>query len=244
MNLIKDKWVVILTLLALCLSAYLISNGLRRKPPGEYISVTGMSEQQFNSDQIVVNIDFVVQTLDMKSTYQKAKQNSETIKQFLLQKGLQTSEFQTNGITIQKTFEYETDDNGRGRSVFKGFSARQVFTLKSNRIDEVEKISKEAMELIESGIELNVSQPEFYYSKLQDLKLELIRKAAADAKARAEKIAESSNCSLGPLRKSNLGIFQITGEFENESFTYGGAFNTSNKSKKARITVGSSFLCK
>jgi uncharacterized protein len=65
----------------------------------------------------------------------------------------------------------------------------------------------------------------------------LLAKASADAKQRAETIAKNSGSSLGKIKKASMGIFQITGKNRNEDYSYGGAFNTSDKNKTASITT-------
>ena len=87
------------------------------------------------------------------------------------------------------------------------------------------------------SVQLESSQPDYYYSKLDDLKLQLIEKSTVDAKARAEKIATQSGAKLRKLKSARMGVFQITGANANEEFSAGGNFNTSSKNKKARITM-------
>ena len=101
------------------------------------------------------------------------------------------------------------------------------------------------MELIEQGIEFSAGSPEYYFTKLSDLKLNLIEKASQDAKARATKISGAAGDQIGVLKKANLGVFQITGENAGEDeYSWGGAFNTSSRNKKARITVSASYSTK
>ncbi|MBC7552836.1 MAG: SIMPL domain-containing protein, partial [Taibaiella sp.] len=69
------------------------------------------------------------------------------------------------------------------------------------------------------------------------LKIDLLAKAAADAYARAQTIAENAHSRLGKLKEANMGVFQITGQYSNESFTYSGTFNTSSKNKTANVIV-------
>jgi hypothetical protein len=54
---------------------------------------------------------------------------------------------------------------------------------------------------------------------------------------RAEKIAKAAGSALGALKSSDLGVFQITGQYENEEYSWGGVFNTRSKLKTARVTV-------
>ncbi|HVK96730.1 MAG TPA: hypothetical protein VM368_02880, partial [Flavisolibacter sp.] len=69
------------------------------------------------------------------------------------------------------------------------------------------------------------------------LKIDLLAKASADAKQRAESIASNSDAALGSIRKANMGVFQITGKNANEDYSYGGVFNTTSKEKTASITL-------
>jgi hypothetical protein len=98
-------------------------------------------------------------------------------------------------------------------------------------------MSREITTLLQQGIELNSSSPSYYYSRLNELKIDLLAKASADAKQRAESIATNSGGKLGDLKKANMGVFQITGRNSNEDYSYGGAFNTTSKEKTASITL-------
>ena len=124
---------------------------------------------------------------------------------------------------------------------FSGYNLTQTVKVESGNVDKVEKISREVTELIESGIELNSLAPDYYYSKLKDVKIDLLGQASADARSRAETIAKNSGSSLGKLRKANMGVFQITGKNSNENYSYGGVFNTSQKNKTGSITIKMEF---
>ncbi|MEK0421406.1 MAG: SIMPL domain-containing protein [Bacteroidetes bacterium] len=221
-------------------AAWLIGNGFKRKPQGEYISVTGMAEVNFTSDDIHWSGDFSRTTTEMKEAYQSLKADKDKVFQYFKSKGVHDSEMVFGTVNMDKQYD-DIREDGISRTVFKGYKASQSVKIRSRRVDIIESIVKESMELVENGIEFNAGTPEFYYTRLSDLKLELIRKAAADASARANKIAEASDCSLGSLKSSDLGVFQITGESDNEEYSWGGVFNTSSKRKTARVTVSSNF---
>ncbi len=204
----------------------------------ETIGVTGLAEKNFESDQIVWSGNYSRKTMDLKETYSMIKDDEQKIKLYLKSKGIAEGEMVFSSISINRDFQDQVDANGRiiGRT-FTGYSLTQSVTVDSKDLDKVEKISREVTELIENGIEFNSSTPSYYYSKLSELKLDLLAKAAADARQRAETIASNSGGKLGDVRNSNMGVFQITGQDSNEDFSYGGAFNTSSRLKKASITV-------
>jgi hypothetical protein len=87
----------------------------------------------------------------------------------------------------------------------------QQLKIESRNVNLVEDLSRSASELIDMGMELISFSPEYYYTKLAELKIKMIESATKDAKLRAEKIAENAGGSLGALKNADLGVFQITG---------------------------------
>ena len=114
---------------------------------------------------------------------------------------------------------------------------------KLKNIELVEKISREVTELLQKGIEFNSQKPSFYYTKLNELKIDLLAKASSDAKLRAETIAKNSGAGIGNIKKATMGVFQITGKNDNEEYASGGSFNTSSKQKTASITIRVEYQC-
>ncbi len=204
----------------------------------ETISVTGLAEKDFVSDQIVWTGNYSRKFMDLKEAYTFLKEDEGKIKTYLKGKGITDVEMVFSAVSIDKDFTTRYDDAGRQTgSEFTGYNLRQNVTVDSKDINKVEKISREVTELIQSGIEFNSSSPSYYYTKLAELKLDLLAKASADAKQRAETIAKNSGSGLGKIKKATMGVFQITGKNSNEDYSYGGTFNTSSKNKTAIITT-------
>ena len=81
--------------------------------------------------------------------------------------------------------------------------------------------------------------------KLADLKLQMLAEASQDAKSRAETITKSAGAKLGDLKSANMGVFQITKpNSSEEDYTWGGAFNTSSKEKRASINMRLTYYVK
>ncbi len=227
--------------LAFIVGSYFIGSGFKRSNH-EYISVTGMAEQSFESDLFQFRGDYSVKGSELSQAYQEIKRQTTIVQNYFTNKGLKADEITLGTISIDRDYNYERDANGYGRNVFNGFTARQYISIKSKRLDIAEKIAKESMELVEKGVEFQAGNPQFSYTKLNDLKLDIIDKASTNAKERAVKIATAAGNNLGKLKKASLGVFQITGEdAEEEEYSWGGVFNTSSRKKKARVTVTASY---
>ena len=235
----KSVLPTIIIAIAVIIAFLMISNAYKYKFVAEQtITITGSAEKDFTSDQIVWKGNFERKMLDLKAAYTLLKQDETTIRNYLKNKGVSETEMVFSAINIDKQFSYQYDGGGRQTgSEFTGFNLSQSVTVNSKNIAQVEKISREITQLIESGIELNSSPPAYYYTKLSELKIDLLAKAGADAKLRAETIAKNSGTNLGRLTKASMGVFQITGQNSNEDYSYGGVFNTSSKDKTASITL-------
>jgi hypothetical protein len=208
----------------------------------ETIVVTGLAEKDFSSNLIVWNGSYSRKSADLKSAYSALKVDENFIRAYLQKKGIAANEMIFSSVNINKEFEQAFDSMGRNTGQrFSGYNLVQTVKVESANVDKVDKISREATELIENGIEFNSSSPLFYNTKLAEVKMELLAQASADAKKRAETIAENSGSSLGKLKKANMGVFQITGKNSNEDYSYGGAFNTSSRNKTGSITIKMEF---
>lgn len=202
------------------------------------VSVLGSAEHHFTSDLIVWTATFAKTSFALKDAYASLKQDEQQVRSYLSQQGIAPEEVIFSSIVIEKLFDYTYDEHGRQTgSRFNGYQLRQNVKVESKDIAKVEKVSREITELLQSGIELSSQEPRYYYTRLSDLKINLLSKAAADAHNRASTIAKNAHGNLGNLRKASMGVFQITGQHSNEDYSYGGTFNTSSKNKTASITV-------
>lgn len=225
--------------LAIIIGCIIIGNAYKYKfKTVDTISVTGLAEQDFESDQIVWRAHYTRKALNMQEAYQLLKNDEQIVKQYLQQNGIKPEDIVVSAVSIDKQFNYKYDANGNAMGTeFTGYQLSQTVTIDSKDLASIENLSRSATNLIEQGIELNSEAPRYYYSKLSELKLSLLEAASKDAYERAKTIAESSKINLGDLKKANMGVFQIIGKNSNEDYSYGGTFNTSSKIKTASITV-------
>ena len=228
---------------AIIIGAFVFASAYKYKfKSGETISVTGMAEKDFNSDLIVWSGSFSRTGAAMNDVYAQLKTDEQAIRGYLKEKGIPNESIIFTSVTMNKNFQRQYDEGGTSAEVFSGYTLTGNVRVQSNDIDRVEKMSREITELLEKGIELSSNPPDYYYTKLNELKIDLLAKASVDAKKRAETIAKNSGSSLGGIKKATMGVFQITGKNENETYSYGGSFNTNSKLKTASITLKTDYL--
>ncbi|HPW89783.1 MAG TPA: SIMPL domain-containing protein, partial [Kaistella chaponensis] len=172
-----------------------------------------------------------------KSAYDELANDKKVIENYLISKGIAKNQMVFSAVDIQKQINYGTDANGRSTQTFGGYQLSQKVSIDSKDVAKVENLSRNITEIINLGIEFTSSPPSYFYTKLADVKQQMIADATKDAKQRAEKIAENSGAKLGNLKKATMGITQITAPNSTEEYSYGGTFNTSSKDKEASITI-------
>ena len=209
----------------------------RAKVAGE-IQVTGLGKTDFPSDLIVWEGSFNAEDEDLKQAYLNLEKNKATINDYLTKMGIKTEELVYSAVkTNQKTKQlYNTNGEYAGEE-FVGYSLTQSVQIESKDVDKIEKVSREITELLNQGVQFYSESPRYYYTKLADLKIEMISKATEDARLRAENIAKFSGGDLSHLESAKMGIFQITGQNSGEDYSWGGTFNTSSREKTASITM-------
>ena len=238
------RWIAALIVgLSVIIAAYLLANAFKYKFRQEQsLSVTGAAEQNFVSDLIVWNASFAKNNFDLRSAFTALKEDEAKVRAYLGQMGLSPAEMVFSAVKTEKQFTTKYDGEGHETgNEFAGYQLTQTVKVQSKDIAKVDKISREVTGLIQQGVEMTSQPPSYFYTRLGTLKIDLLAKASEDGRRRAETIAKNAGSSLGRMKKATMGIFQITGQNENEDFSYGGAFNTSSIDKTATITVKMDF---
>ena len=209
----------------------------RTKTDGE-IRVTGLGKADFSSDLIVWEGSFGAQNRDLKQAFELLEKNKAIITDYLVNKGIKAEELIYSAVkTNQRNKQlYASNGNYIGEE-FVGYELKQTLQIESKEVDKIERISREITVLLNQGVQFYSESPRYYYTKLADLKIEMISKATEDARLRAEKISKFSGSELGNLISAKMGIFQITGQNSKEDYSWGGTFNTSSREKTASITM-------
>ena len=216
----------------------LLGNAVKNRNKSENtISVTGLGTKKFTSDLITWSGNFSRNSYELKSAYDELANDRKIIENYLISKGIKKEELVFSAVDIRKQVEYSTDANGSSRSTFAGYELSQTVSIESKDVARIENLSRNITEIINLGIVFTSSAPSYFYTKLADVKQEMIADATKDAKQRAEKIADNAGSSLGNLKKATMGVIQITAPNSDEDYSYGGTFNTSSKEKEASITI-------
>ncbi len=202
------------------------------------VVVTGLGETEFTSDLIVWSGALTAEAQNVAAGYAEIEASKKKVQEYLAAKGVAAENVVFEFVNVDKQYTPVYNPNGSWAGQrFSGYQLRQRFTVESGEVEKVETVSREISSLIAQGVSIEAYAPSYYYTKLDDVKMGLIETASADARTRAEKIATNAGTKIGRVASARMGVFQITGANSNEEFSAGGSFNTSSRTKKARITM-------
>ena len=235
----KNITTAIVCALGIIISTYILTQAIKNRNVSENtIAVTGMGSKTFTSDLITWNASFSKNSLELQEAYKNLENDREQIREYLLGKGVKEEEIVFSAVDINKEYKEERDANGYyQQGEFSGYNLRQSVSIESKDVEKIEGISRTVTDIIDKGIELTSSSPLYFYTQLAEIKHELIAEGTEDARHRAEEIAKNANADLGKLKKSSMGVIQITAPNSAEDYSWGGTYNTTSKEKEASITV-------
>lgn len=231
----------LLLALGLIISTYIISSTLTDIKSGDKtITVKGYAEKDITSDLANWSCSVSVTMPDMVTAYNKLERDFNIVKNFISENGFNENQLEIGRVYTNKNYEwvdYKRTDNVIGYTVSRSIS------IQSENIQKIQEISINSSELIKEGIEIQSNHPQYLYTKLDELKIEMLASATKDARYRAETLAKNSGSNVGRLQSARQGVFQITSANSEEVSDYG-VFDVSSIDKTIKSVVTVEFTIK
>ena len=204
----------------------------------EQITVTGSAQKQIKSDYAVWTGSFARREILMADAYKKLGEDLDKVQKYLTGQGITQKDIIINQIETETV--YKKNDKGNDTNTIEGYRLKQSVELRSNDVDKIARISREATGLINEGIEFYSGSPDYSYTKLDELKVEMLAKATENAKLRADNMVKATGNRIGFMRSAKMGVFQIT-PINSTEISDWGVNDTSSLEKKVTAVVNASF---
>lgn len=174
-----------------------------------FVTVKGLAEMDAKADLGVWNIKFVVTGDELVGVQKDMSNKLQIILGFLKEKGFSVEEI-SEGRT-------ETNDLMTNPYRDKNFASRyilsQTVTVRSNKVDMIEQALRTSGELVAKGVVFDSqsygSPVSYIFTKLNDVKPQMLEEATKNARQAAEEFAKSSGSEVGKIRRASQGVFSI-----------------------------------
>ncbi len=204
----------------------------------QVIAVTGSAQKDIKSDYIVWKGTFSIREVSLPTAYKKLSENLEKVKKYLISKGVNEKEIVISQITTETI--YKKNEKGNDTNDIQWYRLSQGVEVRSKEVDKATQISRECTELINQDVQFESQAPEYFYTKLDELKIEMLAKATENAKQRAENMVKATGNKIGFMRSARMGVFQITPINSTEVSDWG-VNDTTSLEKRVTAVVTVSF---
>ena len=241
----RNAWALYLGISFILCTALLVRGFFAAHSGASTVAVTGQGSRQMRSDWVVWTGTITAFDTSSKESCAKALERQRNlVTEYLKGNGIADDTFEFSSISVSE--EEESNYNSKGDYIgtrFKGYEMRQKVTVQTNEIDNVKFISRDITNLLSNGVDIASQTPSYYILNLGDLKLSLIDEATENAKTRAKKLINGF-AKLKDIADIDVGVFQITGLYSDDEYSYGGSYNTSSEWKEVSVTVHARYFVK
>lgn len=201
---------------AIVIAGFFIYKGLRSFADKERIvTVRGLSERIVDVDNANLVISYAVGGNEMSEVLKEIERNNKKVKDFVIAKGLTEKEISINVPNIK---DKRNQEYGNEYNITYRYYATVKITLISNKVSIVRDIEMNQFDLFKEGV--NLIKNDYYYdgeynrtysfTKLNDIKPDMIKESIKNAKKAADEFAQSSNSKIKNIKSAYQGQFEIT----------------------------------
>ncbi len=231
--------------LGLCLavgmvvSAWLIGNTIRQvKMSNDTITVKGYAEAGVTADTGVWRGKIVARGVSLEDAYRELELGVQRFLEFSAEQGVDVPLIELDPASSYANHPVINGQLQTGQ--IESYTLERQFRYSSDNVLRIAEISRASADLLRRGVDLQTWPPEFFVSAIDDVKLDLLAQATANAMARAERLAKSSGVKVGRLRSARQGVFQITPPNSTAVEDYG-MYDTQTIDKTAKAVVTATY---
>ena len=205
-------WEAAIIALAIVVFGSFIQNSLARFVNKErVVTVKGLSEREMPADKVTWPLVFKELGNDPAEIYRSIERKNEVLVSFLQEQGLGTEEIMVNAPDIKDRFA----DSWSQEQITNRYVATSVIIVTSSKVELVRSIMQKQAQLMKMGIALitedyGKNTVKYEFTRLNDIKPEMVEESTKNARATAEKFAEDSDSELGKIRRATQGKFSIS----------------------------------
>src|ERR1700754_779914 len=185
-------------------SGYVLGDGLRRAKMAERtVTVRGVSERNVTADLATWSVDFSHQGLELAPVQQSVDSQARNVRPFFQRAGFRPEEIADSDVGLSRERPRE-NENGPER-----LTVRRSIQLRTNDVMKARAAYARQAELLRDGVELSGTSISYTFTKLNNLKPEMIAEANQNARRSAEQFARDSGASVGRIKTASQGYFSI-----------------------------------
>jgi len=170
--------------------------------------VKGLAERRVTADRANWTVRFEVSGKtreEIPALYATSEAHQQAIVRALEEAGFEASEIEV-GVLDYTYDEFRNEDQVL---VDQTHRLRGSISVETDKIDLVSQARTSVNRLIAQGIDIRDQPPSYRFTKLNEIKPEMLREATKNARLAANEFAEDAGVSVGGIRSARQGGFII-----------------------------------
>lgn len=215
--------------LGMVMGGYLLGDGLLRAKEAERsVTVRGLAERDVTADLATWTISYSASSTSLAQAQAKARSDTDAIEAFFADLGFPDDALQPTGANVSS---YTNDG-------VTTYTVRQRIALRTEDIARAQQAVARQFDLVGRGVFLEEGSGMSYsFTRLNDIKPEMVAEATRDARAAAQQFAQDSGAKVGAIKDATQGYFSIEARDGNS----GGWGQSDSPYKKVRVVTTVNF---
>jgi len=192
-------------------AGYLAGDALIKSRLGlRTVTVKGLSEREVKADLGFWPVRFVVTGPTLEIARAKLEVSEAAVKEFLKSQGFADADMAVQNIQVEDRM---AGYNAQGIPEDTRFVLTEDLLVRSIDVQKLADASRSVGDLLKSGVVFSSDAynagPSYIFTKIADLKGDMLTEATRRAREAAQKFAEESGAKVGDIQNANQGIFEI-----------------------------------
>jgi hypothetical protein len=174
-----------------------------------YVSVKGVAERDVTADVGVWPLRFVSTDDVLERAREKIESDRRRVLAFLQRAGIDSSQVSLRALEVT---DAQANPYSRG-PVRSRFIVTMTLVVRSKDVEGLRRAGQAVGELVAGGVVLSAgpfgSGPTYLFTRLNDLKPQMLAEATANARKAAQQFAQESKSRVGGIRRASQGVFEI-----------------------------------
>jgi len=174
------------------------------------VTVKGLAERELPADVAIWPIRFTEAGNELVELYRSVQEHNALVVDFLRQQGFGEEEI---SVSVPAMVDRQAQAYANAADITFRYAATSTITVYSTRVEQVRAAMTRVAELGKQGLAIAgadyEARTQFLFTRLNDIKPDMIEAATRNAREVANKFAQDSDSRLGKIRRASQGQFSI-----------------------------------
>jgi len=173
------------------------------------VTMKGLAQQDVKADLALWPISYTETGNELSSLQDLMDSRGKTVISFLKKHGIKDEEIELKKVQVQDLLAQSYRQSGAAQN---RYILTQTYLVRTNDINSIDKAAKNMGELIRLGVVFSQNgstSPTYLYTRLNEIKPEMIARATRNAREAAKEFAQNSGQKVGGIKYASQGVFQI-----------------------------------